>query len=85
MEKVFVVIENYTFEKKHDTKVSVYKDKKRALGAFKFIVERERKDTWVATKRKVSIEENEGYFHAFVEGQASAFETYVKVEEKEVW
>ena len=85
MKKVYIVVEQYTFEYAHDTRISVYKDKEKALGAMKFIVNRERTDTWIATESDVVINENEESFNAYVDGNAGEYETYVAVQEKEIW
>ena len=85
MEKVFIVVEQYTFEYAHDTRVSVYKDKAKALDAMKFIVNRERTDTWIATESDVVINEDEESFNAYVDGYAGNYETYIAVQEKEIW
>lgn len=85
MEKVFIVVEQYTFEFGNNTKVSVYKDKEKALGAMKFIVNRERTDTWIATESDVVINEDENTFNAYVDGNAGEYETYIAVQEKEIW
>lgn len=85
MEKVFIVIEQYTFEFAHDTRVSAYKDKEKAKGAFNMIVKRERTDTWIATESDVVINEDEDSFNAYVDGNAGEYETYIAVQEKEIW
>jgi hypothetical protein len=86
---VYIVIENYTFDYFHDTRVSVYKDKEDAMKAFNMIVNREKKDSWIATKSNVVINDEDNIednaFNAYVEDNAEEFETYIVVQEKEVW
>lgn len=85
MEKVFIVFEQYTFEFTHDTRVSVYKNKERAIGAFNMIVNREKKDSWIATKKDVVSNQSEDSFNAYVDGESGEYETYIAVQEKEIW
>jgi len=85
MKKVFIVVEQYTFECAHDTRISVYENKEKAIGAFKSIVDREKTDTWIATESDVVINEDENTFNAYVDGYSAEYETYVAVQEKEIW
>ena len=85
MEKIYAVVENYHFDFDNETKTSLYSTKEKAISHFNSIVEREKKDSWIATKRNVIEESREGYYDAYVEGWASEFETEISIEEKEVW
>lgn len=85
MKKVFVVIELYTFEYATDYKVSVYGDSEKAYSHFKSVVEREKKDSWIATESNVVVNEDLLSYDAYVDGYAAEFETTIKVEEKEIW
>ena len=84
MNKVYILIEQYTFEKSIDTRVTVYADKDKAIESMKAIVEREKTDTWIATEKNVVIRNEEMFFDAYVDGYATDFETLIMVQEKEI-
>lgn len=87
MEKVFVITETYVFEDGIYVKTSCYSTMEKAKDAFKFIVNREKKDTWINTwdKDELNVEECETYYNVFVDGRALEYETTIKIEEKEIW
>lgn len=91
MNKVFVVVEIYTFESATDYKISVYSDRDKAAGDFQNKVEREKKDSWIATTPKdklietYSNENGKLEYNAYRDGRASEYETTIIVLEKEVW
>ena len=89
MKKVYIVIENYTFEYKHEVKVSVYDTKEKAKEHFNYIVKKEKKDSWIATERNVVEYKTKSHYTAYraflTDGYAGEFETNIRFEEKEVW
>lgn len=84
MNKVYILIEQYTFEMSIDTRTTVYANRDKAIEAMKAIVEREKADTWIATKKNVVIRDEETFFDAYVDGYAIDYETLIMVQEKEI-
>lgn len=84
MEKVYILVENYTYDFDKELNINVYDSKKKAAEQFEAAVERERRDTWIATKPNVKQHYNKSAlsYNAYVDGCAAEFETeiYVKVE-----
>lgn len=85
MEKVYIVLEQYTFESVTDTRVSVYGTEEKALGAFEQRVEREKKDSWINELSDIIEESDKKTYNAYVDGRASEYETFIAVQEKEIW
>ena len=85
MNKVYIVLEQYTFESVTDTRVSVYGTEENALGAFEQRVEREKKDSWINELSGIIEESDEKTYNAYVDGRASEYETFIAVQEKEIW
>lgn len=91
MNKVFVVVELYTFEFATDYRISIYSDKDKAIGDFQNKVNREKKDSWITTTPKDKLIEtytNENgklEYNAYRDGEAAEYETTILVMEKEVW
>lgn len=91
MNKVFVVVELYTFEFATDYRISIYSDKDKAIGDFQNKVVREKKDSWITTTPKDNLIEtytNENgklEYNAYRDGEAAEYETTIIVLEKEVW
>lgn len=87
MGKVYIVLEQYTFECVTDARVSVYETEEKALNAFKLIVERNKKDTWIGEINPKNLIEmmDENTYNAYSDGRASEFETFIAVQEKEIW
>lgn len=91
MNKVFVVVELYTFEFATDYRISIYSDKDKAIGDFQNKVAREKKDSWITTTPEDKLIEtytNENgklEYNAYRDGEATEYETTILVMEKEVW
>lgn len=91
MNKVFVVVEIYTFEFATDYRISIYSDKDKAIGDFQNKVNREKKDSWITTTPEDKLIEtytNENgklEYNAYRDGEAAEYETTIVVLEKEVW
>lgn len=85
MEKVYAVVENYHFDYDNEVKTTLYSTKEKALAHFNMIIEREKKDSWIATKRNVVEERGEDYYDAYVEGWAAEYETEISIKEEEVY
>lgn len=91
MNKVFVVVELYTFEFATDYRISIYSDKDKAIGDFQNKVNREKKDSWITTTPEDKLIEtytNENgklEYNAYRDGEAAEYETTILVMEKEVW
>lgn len=87
--KVYIVIELYTFEFATDYRVSVYHNKEKAAGHFHDRVNREKTDSWIKNipedKLVESYSEERLEYDAYEDGNAAEYETTIVVEEKEVW
>lgn len=85
--KVYLVVEQYTFECVTETKVSVYADKDSALADLTYKVEREKADSWINELKHVNEEWNDDMtsYNAWLDGRAAEYETVISVQEKEVW
>lgn len=91
MNKVFVVVEIYTFEFATDYRISIYSDKDKAIGDFQNKVKREKTDSWITTTPEdklietYSNENGKLEYNAYRDGEAAEYETTILVMEKEVW
>ena len=86
-QKVYLVVEQYTFECVTETKVSVYSTKEKALADLTYKVEREKADSWINELKHVNEEWNDDMtsYNAWLDGRAAEYETVISVQEKEVW
>lgn len=84
---VYAVKEQYTFESVTESRVTLYDTKEKAVNAFKEIVEREKKYSWIGELSDV-IEETcdyaRGDYFAYVDGRACEYATDIVVEELNV-
>ena len=87
MEKIYLVIEHYTFEGQFDDiKVTPYKSKESAIKHFQNQVHREKVDSWIATEKNVVEEFNDEFYGAYTDGYAMeySYSTSIYIEESEV-
>lgn len=84
MKRVYVLVEEYTYDFERELNINVYETKQKAAEQFEAVVARERRDTWIATKCgvKQSLNKTKLSYNAYVDGCAIEFETkiYVRVE-----
>ena len=86
-QKVYIVVEKYTFESVTETEVNIYDTKEKALADLSYKVEREKADSWINELKHVNEEWNDDMtsYNAWLDGRASEYETVISVQEKEVW
>lgn len=89
MNKVFVLVELYTFDFAVDYRISVYADRDKATEAFHDKVKEEKEDSWIATTPEDMLiedyDEDRLKYDAYEDGNAAEYETTIVVLEKEVW
>ena len=85
MNKIYLVIQKYTYEYNTNVFVDVYDTKEKAQSALEYIADRETLKSWICRKNDVQVERNENLFDAWVDGNASEFQTTISVQEKEIW
>lgn len=88
MDKVYVVVELYTFESATDYRITTYAEKNRAYADFRNKVKRELTDSWIKSRRKdelvMEYNTEKMEFDCYIDGMASEFETTICVLEKEI-
>lgn len=85
--KVYVLIEAYTYDFENDIRTSVFLSEDDAYKALEEIKERELEESWISRFNDEDLEIGEDSYDSFdiyLEGRASEFETHLWVAEKEV-
>ena len=88
MNKVFVLVELYTFEFATEYKVTVYADREKAKVYFNHIVRREKEDSWINSISEDKLceyyDEERLSYDAYEDGNAAEYNTTICVIEKEI-
>lgn len=86
-DKVYLFIEEYNCDYEHECRVNVYANKEDAYKALAETKERELKESWISRHNEDDLEigaDEYDIFDIYLPGYASRYETFLKVEEREI-
>lgn len=86
-DKVYILIEDYTYDYETEQRVSVFADKQEAYNKLAEIKEMEIQQSWISRYDDEDLEvgsDDYDYFDIYLDGYASQYETSLRVVEKEI-